>query len=663
MKQFFLFLVALCCAGMLSAAQFDGLRSIESGGQTRQYYLYVPDGLKANSPLMISCHENSQGYIVHKNQTEWCSMADTAGFVVVYPLGTSGSAYGMSYSSGWDWEGMTDINFMSDIIDAVKADYSIDESRVYLSGFGFGAAFVYHAIHEAADKFAAYAPVSGYDPTENQYEPNTNSSRPVPIIHIHGTQDENFPPTNLIEYSKQWGRKLCNDKSPGDISGDGWMGRRSDPTSCNCEVELAFYLISKRWHVWTNEGFHTSDSIWNFCKQFSTACGREAEGYLTLSVSAISDEEPATVVLTAEPHLPNGVSVHKVVFSWGNTKKTVTTAPYQVTADNLVKGKHTFTATLTDSKGKEYIAKQSFEVKENTSGGGSSYSGMKSITSGGKSRQYYLYVPAMTKPKRPMMISCHGMDQTYQYQMDQTRWNAIADTTGLIVVYPVGVAGSAWGMNYTTGWDVEGMSDINFMMDIIEDIASIYPIDRTRIYLSGFSLGGAFVYHAINELANKFAAYAPVSGYNLVTTNTFSSRPVPIVHVHGDADNTMGYNGVEGYIKAWAQAQNCNMTPIETQPTPSYKCTRYRDGDCETEVVLYTVIGRGHVPSDNHFPTSHYIWNFCKHYDTGCGKINPEGIEEITNDQSPMTNKVIRDGHIFILRGDKTYTLQGQEVR
>jgi hypothetical protein len=39
----------------------------------------------------------------------------------------------------------------------------------------------------------------------------------------------------------------------------------------------------------------------------------------------------------------------------------------------------------------------------------------------------------------------------------------------------------------------------------------------------------------------------------------------------------------------------------------------------------------------------------------------PEGIET-TNDQTSITNKVIKDGQIYILRGDKTYNLQGQLV-
>ena len=38
------------------------------------------------------------------------------------------------------------------------------------------------------------------------------------------------------------------------------------------------------------------------------------------------------------------------------------------------------------------------------------------------------------------------------------------------------------------------------------------------------------------------------------------------------------------------------------------------------------------------------------------------GIEQITNDQSPITNKVIRNGQLFILRDGKIYNAMGQIV-
>jgi len=40
-----------------------------------------------------------------------------------------------------------------------------------------------------------------------------------------------------------------------------------------------------------------------------------------------------------------------------------------------------------------------------------------------------------------------------------------------------------------------------------------------------------------------------------------------------------------------------------------------------------------------------------------------EGMDPVTGNPSPVTHKIIKDGQIFILRGDKTYTVTGQEVR
>ena len=45
-------------------------------------------------------------------------------------------------------------------------------------------------------------------------------------------------------------------------------------------------------------------------------------------------------------------------------------------------------------------------------------------------------------------------------------------------------------------------------------------------------------------------------------------------------------------------------------------------------------------------------------------KKNEQGLEDqITNDQSPITDKIIRDGVLYIIRDGKLYTAQGQEVK
>ena len=45
------------------------------------------------------------------------------------------------------------------------------------------------------------------------------------------------------------------------------------------------------------------------------------------------------------------------------------------------------------------------------------------------------------------------------------------------------------------------------------------------------------------------------------------------------------------------------------------------------------------------------------------GQQSPEAIDQITNDPSPMTNKIIKDNQLLIIRGDKTYTLTGQKTK
>ena len=42
---------------------------------------------------------------------------------------------------------------------------------------------------------------------------------------------------------------------------------------------------------------------------------------------------------------------------------------------------------------------------------------------------------------------------------------------------------------------------------------------------------------------------------------------------------------------------------------------------------------------------------------------SPTDVEQITNDELPATVKILRNNQIFILRGDRTYTLQGLEVK
>jgi hypothetical protein len=96
--------------------------------------------------------------------------------------------------------------------------------------------------------------------------------------------------------------------------------------------------------------------------------------------------------------------------------------------------------------------------------------------------------------------------------------------------------------------------------------------------------------------------------------------------VHGTSDSVVSYDGIEAIIKGFANKDNCDPTPEVTQANNICKKTHYKNGDCETEVILYSVQGRDHEPTNNGFHTTKALWDFFRNYTNGCGKINATGV-------------------------------------
>lgn len=252
------------------------------------------------------------------------------------------------------------------------------------------------------------------------------------------------------------------------------------------------------------------------------------------------------------------------------------------------------------------------------------YNQVTRIQTGGKWREAFVYVPDGLTENRPLVIAAHGMGDNMENMKTASQWNLIADTAKFAVVYPQGDGNQ---------WDINGMTDINFMLDIIKKMSSEYNIDESRVYMTGFSMGGMLTYHIINNVADKFAAFGPISGYNLWGANFNCSRPVPICHIHGQEDSFVDYNGVPAIIKGFAKKDNCNPTPEVKQVSNFCTKTHYKNGDCDTEVILYSVKNRWHEYKNDYddFQTSKALWDFFRKYSNKCGEtqeINDTLCEE-----------------------------------
>jgi poly(3-hydroxybutyrate) depolymerase len=247
----------------------------------------------------------------------------------------------------------------------------------------------------------------------------------------------------------------------------------------------------------------------------------------------------------------------------------------------------------------------------------SSEAQMTTLNVGGTSRSLLVYAPADIPQNRPLVISMHGLNQDINYQKGQAKWELVADTAKFVVVYPAGISNS---------WDINGTRDTDFILAIIESMASRYKIDRNRVYVSGFSMGGMMSYHTANKIADKVAAIGPVSGY-LFGNNVSSSRPMPIIHVHGTADDVVHYEpysnqqGVLAMLEKWRNWNKCPSTGTRIDPYPANKPTSnaYLNywGPCDrSAVTLISLKGKGHWHSNDPagVHTTIEIWNFVKKY-------------------------------------------------
>lgn len=75
-------------------------------------------------------------------------------------------------------------------------------------------------------------------------------------------------------------------------------------------------------------------------------------------------------------------------------------------------------------------------------------------------------------------------------------------------------------------------------MGLLDQICASYPVDTSRIYVTGLSMGGFGTWQYIADYPQKFAAAAPLSGGGDPLTASII-KDIPIWAYHGVADGTV----------------------------------------------------------------------------------------------------------------------------
>jgi polyhydroxybutyrate depolymerase len=153
-------------------------------------------------------------------ETGWPKKADREGFLAVFPEGTppDPSRPGRFTGNPQTWNdgskrgigaverNVADVKFVSMMIEYLKGHFSVEDRRIYITGFSNGASMSFRLVRELPSVFAAVAPIAGADWLDAK-EPD----RSAPLLYITGKAD----PLNPFEGGEiRIGPKSYGNKPP-----------------------------------------------------------------------------------------------------------------------------------------------------------------------------------------------------------------------------------------------------------------------------------------------------------------------------------------------------------------------------------------------------------------------------------------------------------------
>lgn len=173
-------------------------RSLTHDGIERTSRVFIPASYAPGQamPVVFVLHGGfGSGEQIETNSAEFNPIAEREGFIVVYPDGVASD--GLLKARTWNGgdccgyaaeANIDDVGFLTTLLDELQSELCVDTARVYSTGMSNGAIMSYRLACEASDRIAAIAPVAA-----PQAFPPCDPTHPVPLLHIHGTDDPNAP--------------------------------------------------------------------------------------------------------------------------------------------------------------------------------------------------------------------------------------------------------------------------------------------------------------------------------------------------------------------------------------------------------------------------------------------------------------------------------------
>lgn len=165
----------------------DTTETVQVGGSTRSYFLHVPAAYDGTKPvaLVVDFHFLGNTGSQELRVSPYPAVTDPDGVIVAFPDGLAGPS-----GTGWNIgpccvaKDIDDVAFTRALIKQLQSKACIDAGRIYAVGYALGGGMVYFLACNAADIFAAVAPV-GFDLVQE----NLGDCRPVRPISVISSRE------------------------------------------------------------------------------------------------------------------------------------------------------------------------------------------------------------------------------------------------------------------------------------------------------------------------------------------------------------------------------------------------------------------------------------------------------------------------------------------
>jgi poly(hydroxyalkanoate) depolymerase family esterase len=235
------------------------------------------------------------------------------------------------------------------------------------------------------------------------------------------------------------------------------------------------------------------------------------------------------------------------------------------------------------------------------------------------------YVPATALPKPALVVVLHGCTQTAAGYDVGSGWSALAENYGFALLMPQ--QKSSNNGNTCFNWfspedTARDSGEALSIRQMIEHMAHQHHVDRSRIYVTGLSAGGAMTSVMLATYPDVFAAGAIIAGLPYGIANTMQEAltgmyrapghaarelgdlvrkaskhtgPWPKVSVwHGSADRTVTPANAGEIVKQWLDVHGLPPAPMAAAEVDGYPREVWWNADGETVVESYTITGMAH---------------------------------------------------------------------